>query len=99
MSLINKFNISLFSIIVIFLVDRISKLYIITLSKENFDQEIFQSEYLDLVLIWNDGIAFGLLSIQENYLYNFITLIIGFIIIRIAVAIYIHDLSREKIRN
>ena len=75
MSLKNKFNISLFSIIVIFLVDRISKFYIITLSKKNFDQEIFQSEYLNLVLIWNDGIAFGLLSLQESYLYNFITFI------------------------
>ena len=70
MSLKNKFNISLFSIIIIFLVDRISKFYIITLSKKNFDQEIFQSEYLNLVLIWNDGIAFGLLSLQESYLYN-----------------------------
>ena len=58
MSLKNKFNISLFSIIVIFLVDRISKFYIITLSKKNFNQEIFQSEYLNLVLIWNDCIAF-----------------------------------------
>ena len=74
MSLKNKFNISLFSIIVIFLVDRISKFYIITLSKKNFYQEIFQSEYLNLVLIWNDGIAFGLLSLQESYLYNLITL-------------------------
>jgi signal peptidase II len=81
MSLKNKFNISLFSIIIIFLVDRISKFYIITLSKKNFDQEIFQSEYLNLVLIWNDGIAFGLLSLQESYLYNLITLLIGFIIL------------------
>ena len=72
MSLKNKFNISLFSIIIIFLVDRISKFYIITLSKKNFDQEIFQSEYLNLVLIWNDGIAFGILSLQESYLYNLI---------------------------
>ena len=88
MSLKNKFNISLFSIIVIFLVDRISKFYIITLSKKNFDQEIFQSEYLNLVLIWNDGIAFGLLSLQESYLYNFITLLIGFIILILIYLIY-----------
>ena len=74
MRLKNKFNISLFSIIIIFLVDRISKFYIITLSKKNFDQEIFQSEYLNLVLIWNDGIAFGLLSLQESYLYNLLSI-------------------------
>ena len=88
MSLKNKFNISLFSIIIIFLVDRISKFYIITLSKKNFDQEIFQSEYLNLVLIWNDGIAFGLLSLQERYLYNLITLLIGFIILILIYLIY-----------
>ena len=88
MSLKNKFNISLFSIIIIFLVDRISKFYIITLSKKNFDQEIFQSEYLNLVLIWNDGIAFGILSLQESYLYNLITLLIGFIILVLIYLIY-----------
>ena len=88
MSLKNKFNISLFSIIIIFLVDRISKFYIITLSKKNFNQEIFQSEYLNLVLIWNDGIAFGLLSLQESYLYNLITLLIGFIILVLIYLIY-----------
>ena len=90
MSLKNKFNISLFSIIIIFLVDRISKFYIITLSKKNFDQEIFQSEYLNLVLIWNDGIAFGLLSLQESYLYNLITLLIGFIILILIYLIHLH---------
>ena len=88
MSLKNKFNISLFSIIIIFLVDRISKFYIITLSKKNFNQEILQSEYLNLVLIWNDGIAFGLLSLQESYLYNLITLLIGFIILVLVYLIY-----------
>ena len=88
MSLKNKFNIRLFSIIIIFLVDRISKFYIITLSKKNFDQEIFQSEYLNLILIWNDGIAFGLLSLQESYLYNLITLLIGLIILVLIYLIY-----------
>ena len=81
MSLKNKFNISLFLIIVIFLVDRISKFYIITISKKNFDQEIFQSEYLDLVLIWNDGIAFGLLSLNKDKSYDILTLFIFFIIV------------------
>ena len=81
MSLKNKFNISLFLIIVIFLVDRISKFCIITLSKKNFDQEIFQSEYLDLVLIWNDGIAFGLLSLNKDKSYDILTLFIFFIIV------------------
>ena len=88
MTLKNKLNISLFSIIIIFLLDRVSKFYIISLSEKNFNQEIFESTYLDIILTWNDGIAFGLLSLQENYLYNFITLIISFIILVLIYLIY-----------
>ena len=84
----NKLNISLFSIIFIFLIDRISKFYIINLSQENFDNELFISTYLNIVLIWNDGIAFGLLSSKENYLYNLISLIIIIIILILFYLIY-----------
>jgi len=84
----NKLNISLFSIIFIFLIDRISKFYIINLSQKNFDNELFISTYLNIVLIWNDGIAFGLLSSKENYLYNLISLIIIIIILILFYLIY-----------
>lgn len=84
----NKLNISLFSIIFIFLIDRISKFYIIYLSQKNFDNELFISTYLNIVLIWNDGIAFGLLSSKENYLYNLISLIIIIIILILFYLIY-----------
>ena len=70
------------------MLDRVSKFYVISLSEKNFNQEIFESTYLDIILIWNDGIAFGLLSLQENYLYNFITLIISFIILVLIYLIY-----------
>ena len=43
--------------------------------------DIFNSAYLNIVLIWNKGIAFGLLSFNESYLYNIISLIIAIIII------------------
>ena len=84
----NKLNISLFSIIFIFLIDRISKFYIIYLSQKNFDNELFISTYLNIILIWNDGIAFGLLSSKENYLYNLISLIIIIIILILFYLIY-----------
>ena len=84
----NKLNISLFSIIFIFVIDRISKFYIIYLSQKNFDNELFISTYLNIVLIWNDGIAFGLLSSTENYLYNLISLIIIIIILILFYLIY-----------
>ena len=84
----NKLNISLFSIIFIFVIDRISKFYIIYLSQKNFDNELFISTYLNIILIWNDGIAFGLLSSKENYLYNLISLIIIIIILILFYLIY-----------
>ena len=60
----------------IFLVDRLSKIYVTYLDKKFLGSEIFSSKYLNINLIWNDGIAFGLFSFQKSNLYNFLTLII-----------------------
>ena len=60
----------------IFLLDRLSKLYIIYLDKINNGSEIYQSKFLNIYLIWNEGIAFGLLAFNENFYYNILTGII-----------------------
>ena len=65
----------------IFLLDRLSKLYIIYLDKINNGSEIYQSKFLNIYLIWNEGIAFGLFSLDDNFLYNILTLIILIVII------------------
>ena len=65
----------------IFLLDRLSKLYIIYLDKINNGSEIFQSKFLNIYLIWNEGIAFGLFSLDDKHLYNILTLIILVVII------------------
>ena len=71
-----------FSIVaLVYFLDRLSKIYVIQLDKNNFGSDIFNSTYLNIVLIWNKGIAFGLLSFNESYLYNIISLIIAIIII------------------
>ena len=71
-----------FSIVfLIYFLDRLSKIYVIELDKNNLGSDIFNSAYLNIVLIWNKGIAFGLLSFNESYLYNIITLTIAIIII------------------
>ena len=70
-----------FSIVfLIYFLDRLSKIYVIELDKNNLGSDIFNSAYLNIVLIWNKGIAFGLLSFSESYLYNIISLIIAAII-------------------
>jgi signal peptidase II len=67
--------------ITIFLTDRISKLYILKLAEVESSVDIYITPYLNLSLIWNKGIAFGLLSVNETLIYNTITIIIGLIII------------------
>ena len=76
-----KFFINSSLVILIFLIDRISKIYVINLDKQFLGSEIFSSKFLNIILVWNEGIAFGLFSFDENYLYNILTVIILLIII------------------
>ena len=71
----------------IFLFDRFSKIYVIYLDKELLGSEIFSSKFLNISLIWNKGIAFGLFSFSQSNLYNLITLIIVIIIFIILILI------------
>ena len=78
---LNKnFLINLILVLSIFLFDRLSKLYVIYLDKKFFTSEIFSSKFLNINLIWNEGIAFGLLSLKEERFYNILTLIIALVI-------------------
>ena len=76
-----NFYISFLIVVLIYFLDRLSKIYVIELDKNNFGSEIFNSSYLNIVLIWNKGIAFGLFSFNETHLYNILSLIISIIII------------------
>ena len=49
-------NISLLIPVFIFTLDRISKIYVIKLSKNSSDIELFSSKFLNITLIWNEGI-------------------------------------------
>ena len=71
-----------FSIIIfIFLIDRVSKLLIIS-SPETYEQYgISITSFLNFNLIWNEGIAFGLFSFDEKFYYNLLTIIICLIIL------------------
>ena len=76
-----NFLINLFVIATIFSLDRISKLYVIYLYNKNFNSEIFTSKFLNIYLIWNEGIAFGLFSFYQDNFYNILTVIILIIIL------------------
>ena len=85
--LVKNFFINSSLILIIFLLDRISKIYVINLDKKFLGSEIFSSKYLNISLIWNEGIAFGLLSFDQDNLYNILTLLIILIIFFIFVMI------------
>ena len=72
----NKILSNFIIILTIFLVDRISKVYIIKLSEIEGIVDIYLTPFLNFYLIWNKGIAFGLLSFNESYIYIIITSII-----------------------
>ncbi len=79
---VNKiYNLNLIIVLSIFFLDRLLKIYIIKKTEETGSSVVFLSEYLNLQLVWNKGIAFGLLSIDESVYYNLITLFIFIVII------------------
>ena len=73
------------AILTIFILDRCSKILVIN----NFNKkEYFINDYLNIDLIWNTGVGFGLLSSGTSLIYNTITfLIIMIIFVLIYVAI------------
>ena len=74
-------------VIFVFILDRISKIYILNLLETNNQVDIYIFSFLKLYLIWNKGIAFGLFSFEQNSFYNFITFLI--IIINLVILIMI----------
>ena len=80
-------------VLAIFLLDRVTKIYIIRLAELENVVDIYITSYLNLYLIWNKGIAFGFLSFDNSTVYNLITMII--IIIIFIIMLLIHK-SRDK---
>ena len=66
-------------LLTIFLLDRYTKITAINIleSKKN----IYINDYLNLDLVFNTGIGFGLLSFNENLYYNLVTILIIIVII------------------
>ena len=76
-----NFYVSFSIVVLIYFLDRLTKIYVIQLNKNNLGSDIFNSAYLNIVLIWNKGIAFGLFSFDESHLYNILSLTISIIVV------------------
>jgi len=76
MSFLKKNIYSLSLILFLFLADRISKYLILNIFKTSDEPNIIITSFLKFELIWNNGIAFGLLPFEESLYYNSLTAII-----------------------
>ena len=74
---LKNFYLNLAIILIVFIFDRITKLYILKLAEVEASVDIYITSYLNLFLIWNKGIAFGLFSIDGSVIYSSITILIG----------------------
>ena len=96
MQLNKKIFISIFIIILCFAIDRLSKFYIIDFFIQNDFRDQYINPYLNFIIIWNKGIAFGLLE-SNNFFYNMISIIIFLVIIVICYLIYKSNKTYEEI--
>ena len=93
----NKKNIYFIVIfLTIFTLDRISKIFVINNYETTGNSRLFSSMNLNLDLVWNKGIAFGLFSFSSINTYNFITIIILAIILGVFY-MFIYSKKSEKI--
>ena len=78
-NLLDKDNIFyLIIILLVFIIDRYTKLQVI----KNFSENLyFVNDFININLIWNTGIGFGLFSYDSIVIYNILTILIFIIII------------------
>ena len=84
---LKRFLLNFIIVLLIFLADRVSKIYILKIAELENGVDIYLTTYLNFYLIWNKGIAFGLFSFNESFIYTAITLIITLIIVAVLVMI------------
>ena len=63
-------------ILVIFLLDRITKVYLLNLQENGTNIDFYINSFLNFYLVWNTGIGFGLASMETNIYYHILTSII-----------------------
>ncbi len=93
--IIKKNIIGIILVVSIFLLDRISKIIILNLEKLYGINSYSLTSFLNFELIWNDGIAFGLLSFNNETYYNLITLFI-IIVTLIIFFVMTKSIGKEK---
>jgi len=63
-------------ILVIFILDRVTKIYLLDLQASGEDIDFYILPFLNFYLVWNTGIGFGLIPLESNIFYHILTAII-----------------------
>ena len=82
---INKIIIGFVFLVICFALDRFSKIYILNILNNEGQVDFYINQYLNIYLVWNTGIGFGLFSSENILFYNLFT---AFIIIINLVILY-----------
>ena len=75
----NNFMKKIIIILAIFTLDRLAKIYLINLQSSGTDVDFYIFPFLNLYLVWNTGIGFGLISMENNLIYLIITILIAIV--------------------
>ncbi len=73
---VNKFLLNSTFVLILFCIDRFSKVYVIQLVEKTNVSETYLTSFLNSYLVWNSGIAFGLFSFSNEFTYNLFTALI-----------------------
>ena len=82
---LNKLLIGLIFLVICFALDRFSKIYILNILNNEGQVDFYINQYLNIYLVWNTGIGFGLFSLENKIFYNSFT---GIIVIINIVILY-----------
>jgi len=63
-------------ILTIFFLDRATKIYLINLQASGVDIDFYVNSLLNIYLVWNTGIGFGLISLESNIFYHLLSFVI-----------------------
>ena len=85
---LNKLLIGFIILVFCFGLDRLSKIYILNILNNEGQVDFYINQYLNIYLVWNTGIGFGLFSSENNLFYNLFTgiiILINFVLLYFAI--------------
>ena len=82
---INKLLVGFIFLVICFALDRLSKIYVLNILNNEGQVDFYINQFLNIYLVWNTGIGFGLFASEDKLFYNLFT---GIIIIINIVILY-----------